>query len=118
MIDEKAVVLVPFPQTETGSPGKVRPAVVIRRLPGAYDDWLICMLSLRVDQSLDGFDEMISKEDGDFATSGLKISSVLRIARLAVCHDTMMLGEIGRIADNRLRRVRNRLCDWLSSKPA
>jgi mRNA interferase MazF len=60
MIDEGAVVLVPSPQTETGSPGKVRPAVVIRRLPGAYDDWLICMLSSRVDQSLDGFDEVIT----------------------------------------------------------
>jgi mRNA-degrading endonuclease toxin of MazEF toxin-antitoxin module len=34
MIREGLVVLIPFPHVEAGLPGKVRPAVVLRRLPG------------------------------------------------------------------------------------
>ncbi len=117
MIAEGMVVLVPFPQVETDLRGKVRPAVVIRRLPGGYDDWLICMVSSRVAQSLDGFDEIVSDQDDDFAASGLKVSSVIRITRLAVCHGPVMLGSIGHVDDARLRRVRSRLCDWLLAEP-
>jgi mRNA interferase MazF len=117
MISEGLVVLVPFPQVELEFQGKIRPAIVIRRLPGEYDDWLICMVSSRLIQSLDGFDEVISNEDADFITSGLKVSSAIRVARLAVCHGSAMLGSIGRIDDTRLHRVRNRLRDWLSSGP-
>jgi mRNA interferase MazF len=117
MISEGLVVLVPFPQVEPEFQGKIRPAVVIKRVPGGYDDWLICMVSSRLTQSLDGFDEVISNDNADFITSGLKVSSVIRVARLAVCHGSALLGGIGRIDDDRLHRVRNRLCAWLSSGP-
>jgi len=53
MISEGLVVLVPFPQVELEFQGKIRPAIVIRRLPGEYDDWLVCMVSSRLIQSLD-----------------------------------------------------------------
>lgn len=115
MIGEGTVVLVPFPQVETDVPGKIRPAVVVRSLPGGYDDWLICMVSSRVAQSLDGFDEVISNDDADFVESGLKVRSVIRVARLAVVHGSTPLGSIGRIDDVRLQRVRNRICEWLLS---
>ena len=117
MISEGLVVLVRFPQVELEFEGKIRPAVVIRRLPGGYDDWLICMVSSRLPQSLEGFDEIISNEDSDFIMSGLKDSSAIRVARLAVCHGSALLGSIGRIDGDRLHRVRNRLCEWLSSRP-
>lgn len=116
MTEEGAVVLVPFPQVEIDAPGKIRPAVVIRRLPGGYDDWLICMVSSRVAQSLDGFDEVVSDDEPDFAASGLKVTSVIRIARLAVCHGATLLGSIGRINDGRLHRVRRRIAEWLLSE--
>lgn len=116
MIREGAVVLVPFPHVEAGTPGKVRPAVVVRRLPGDYDDWLICMVSSRVDQAIEGFDEIISTRDVDFSESGLKVSSVIRIARLAVCHGPALLGGIGRLDARRLSRVQARLAGWLGEK--
>jgi mRNA interferase MazF len=116
MIREGMVVLVPFPNAEMASAGKVRPAVVIRRLPGGYDDWLICMLSSRITQTLDGFDEVIAEGADDFAESGLKISSVVRVTRLAVCHDSLVLGALGRISDARLLRIRHRLAEWLVAR--
>jgi mRNA interferase MazF len=115
MIGDGLVVLVPFPQVEPQFQGKIRPAIVVRSLPGGHDDWLICMVSSRVIQSLQGFDEVISNEDADFTSSGLKVRSVIRIARLAVCHGSALLGGIGRIDDERLQRVRNRLSEWLLS---
>lgn len=118
MIREGMVVLVPFPHAETASEAKVRPAVVIRRLPGGYDDWLICMLSSRIAQAIDGFDDIITEGADDFAESGLKISSVVRVTRLAVCHDSLVLGAIGRIADTRLFRIRQRLSSWLLATPS
>ena len=34
------IVLFPFPHTDLGE-GKLRPALLLGRLPGEYDDWLI-----------------------------------------------------------------------------
>ena len=38
------IVLFRFPRTDLGE-GKLRPALLLARLPGEYDDWLICMIS-------------------------------------------------------------------------
>ncbi len=42
MIDDGQIVLFRFPQTNLEE-GKLRPALVIRKVPGEYDDWLICI---------------------------------------------------------------------------
>ena len=44
MIRERQVVLFRFPQTNQ-TIGKLRPALVIRKVPGPHKDWLICMIS-------------------------------------------------------------------------
>lgn len=38
------IVLFKFPQTDLEK-GKLRPALVISKVPGKYKDWLICMIS-------------------------------------------------------------------------
>lgn len=38
------VVLFRFPHTDLGA-GKLRPALLLNKLPGERDDWLICMIS-------------------------------------------------------------------------
>jgi hypothetical protein len=38
------VVVFRFPQTDLEE-GKLRPALLLGKLPGKYDDWLICMIS-------------------------------------------------------------------------
>lgn len=54
MIQEGQIVLFRFPQTDQ-SPGKLRPALVLRNLPGVFNDWLICKNSL----TLNGEGKMI-----------------------------------------------------------
>ena len=57
MISEGQVVLFRFPQTDQQQ-GKLRPALVLRELPGQYDDWLICMLSSQLHQSIQQFNDL------------------------------------------------------------
>ncbi|HHP7237985.1 hypothetical protein [Longibacter sp.] len=64
------IVLFQFPRTDL-SEGKLRPALLLSEVPGAYEDWLICMISSQVHQRIDGFDEMIEEDDEGFARSGL-----------------------------------------------
>lgn len=111
----RQVVLFRFPQTDQ-SPGKLRPALVLRKLPGPYDDWLICMISSQLSQQISNFDELIQEQDGDFRNTGLKVPSVARISRLAVVERAALSGSIGTVADERLSRILNRLADWLKGR--
>lgn len=102
-----------FPQTDLEE-GKLRPALLLGRLPGEYDDWLICMISSQIRHYIPGFDEVIQETDSDFAESGLKLTSVIRVGRLAVVEGEILLGAIGQIDSERLQRIKSRLAEWLT----
>jgi mRNA interferase MazF len=106
------IVLFQFPQT-TLIEGKLRPALLLGQLPGNYDDWLICMVSSQLRHAVPEFDEMISEEDVDFSSSGLKAASVIRVGRLAVVQGVVLTGAIGQISAERLQRIKARLADWI-----
>lgn len=106
------IALTPFPYTDL-SGAKLRPVLLLRRTP-RYDDWLVCMVSSRTEQAQAGFDEMVLASDLDFALSGLKAPSVLRLSRLAVLDATLLTGSIGAIDDRRLNNVCQRLARWIA----
>ncbi len=114
MIREGSIVLFRFPQTDQ-TQGKLRPALVLRKLPGPYDDWLICMISTQLTQRVDGLDEQINTDDEDFGESGLKSPSLFRVSRLAVVEQFILLGTIGTVSTNRLLRIKRSLSDWIKS---
>jgi mRNA interferase MazF len=114
MIREGQIVLFRFPQTDQ-TRGRLRPALVLRRLPGPHDDWLICMVSSQLSQEVVGLDEVIKPEDLDFPASGLKLPSVIRVSRLAVVERTILLGTIGEISSDRLSRIKTAISDWINS---
>jgi len=72
------------------------------------------MISSQTWQYIAGFDEMIRKGDNDFERSGLKVDSVVRVGRLAVVTGQVLLGAIGEISDERLRRIKKRLSEWIA----
>jgi len=112
VIHEGQVVLFRFPQTDQTA-GKLRPALVVRKLPGPHADWLICMISSRLSHAIVELDEIVRPEDSDFAASGLKTASVIRITRIAVVEQGTLVGAIGEVSLDRLRRIRIRLCAWI-----
>ena len=73
------------------------------------------MVSSQLHQAEAGFDEIIMTKDPDFAGSGLKAPSVLRLSRLAVLDAALLIGSIGSTSDERLSRVRAPLAGWLAA---
>ena len=112
MITAGQVILFRFPQADQ-TEAKLRPALVLRRLPGQYNDWIICMISSQLHQEIPDFDEVITPTDSDFQQSGLKLASVIRISRLAVVNSDVLLGKLGQIDTQRLSRIKQRLANWI-----
>ena len=108
------IVLTPFPYTDlTGT--KLRPVLMLRKA-SRFDDWLVCMVSSQVQQAEANLDEVLTPADSDFANSGLKVPSVLRLSRLAVLDGSLLLGSIGEISEERLMNVRQRLAKWVATE--
>ena len=115
MANAGQIVLLRFPQTNLAQ-GKLRPALIVKKLPGPFDDWLICMISLQTHHLVKGFDDVITKTDVDFPKSGLKNTSLIRVGRLAIVDGNELLGTIGEIDLIRLTRIRENLAKWLNPK--
>lgn len=109
------IVLVPFPYTDL-SGAKLRPVLLLRKTSNRFDDWLVCMVSSQLQQAEVDFDELVSPSDSDFAASGLKAASVVRIGRLAVIEGAFLAGCIGSIGSDRLGRIRQRLAAWIGGE--
>ena len=109
------IVLTPFPFTNLAGT-KLRPVLLLKKSSNIHDDWLVCMVSSQIHQSEQGLDEIITQAEVDFSASGLKVTSVLRLSRLAVLSSELMVGSIGQISDSRLSEVKNRLSRWISEE--
>jgi mRNA interferase MazF len=55
--------------------------------------------------------------DYDFETSGLKVSSLIRLGLIATIPRNAFLGELGRISDERLERLQRRLAAHIRDQP-
>lgn len=108
-----AVVLFRFPQTNLDV-NKPRPALLLGKLHGKYPDWLVCMISSQTRHYQPNIDELVLVSDKDFKESGLHGESVIRVERLAVMEESSLLGEIGSIAPERLKRIKAHLVKWLT----
>jgi len=71
------------------------------------------MISSQTRHYLPNFDEIVQESDSDFSQSGLKLESVIRVGRLAVVEGETLLGEVGKISSERLRRVKSHLAEWM-----
>lgn len=114
MILEGQIVLFKFPQTDQKE-AKLRPALVLGKLPGKFNDWLICMISSQLHQEIPELDEIINLEEPEFQQTGLKQSSLIRVSRLAVVSEEILIGKLGVIDTNRLIKIKTNLAKWIQS---
>ncbi len=108
------IILFKFPQANLYS-GKLRPALVLKKMPGKYDDWLICMISSKTIQLNKEYDLLISEDLSDYKLSGLKSASVIRATRLAVVNKNIFIGSIGNISSVLLDMTLTNIVNWLNS---
>jgi mRNA interferase MazF len=107
------VVLVRLPQL-TG-PTKLRPALVLATLPGAFQTILLCGISTRLQNLEPDWDELLDANAADVANSGLHRASTIRLSYLYAGDGRDTVGVIGQIDPTRLDRLRKRLSGWLQT---
>lgn len=106
------IALMPFPYTNLVN-NKKRPVLLLRKLSQNQDDWLVCMVSSQLRQLQPDLDWVLTPEDDEFRESGLKVSSVFRLCRVAVLDGSLLIGKLGAIPDVRLRELQQRLASWI-----
>ncbi len=106
------VLLIPLPQLG-GGPPKLRPALLLAKLPGPFQNLLLCGISTQLQQVQPNWDELIQPGDADFASSGLHRASPVRLSYLYAAETAEIAGVIGYVAQARLDLVRQQLSDHL-----
>ncbi|MEO8427653.1 MAG: transcriptional regulator, partial [Verrucomicrobiota bacterium] len=89
--------------------------VLLRRLP-PFGDFLLCGISTQFHQRVPDFDDNIAPGDPEFAATGLKAASLIRLGFLAVLPDSALLGRIGSLSSTRRLRLLANLCRHLGSQ--
>src|SRR5260221_6863067 len=112
---EGDVILVPLPQAD--GKRKPRPAIILRGFP-PFGDLLVCGVSGQLRQRVEGFDELISRNDADLRLSGLQGESLIRLGFLAEYSLAQVIGVIGEISADRHSRLLARLSAFLTPRTA
>jgi mRNA interferase MazF len=86
--------------------------MVLRVLP-RFRDLLVCGISTQLHQEVVGIDERIGPSDTDYAGSGLRAESVIRLTYLAVLSRHSVLGNTGFVSAERHHRLLRTLAEYL-----
>lgn len=101
------LVLVPFPFTDL-STTKLRPAVVLWvDLSGI--DITVCFISSQNVNNISAEEFLIDKNDPEFTKTGLKVTSKVRVSRIATIERNLITRKLGRLETNLLQNLDNRL---------
>jgi mRNA interferase MazF len=99
------IVLIPFPFTDLTT-AKLRPALV---LVEGEDDCVVAFISSQMPTKPSLTEVLVREDHKEFAGTGLKRSSVLRLDKVATVSKSLMLGEIGQIGESLRREVNHKL---------
>ena len=91
---------------------KIRPVLLLKRFP-PFGDFLVCGVSSQVHQEVSGFDYVIAAGTPEFTSSGLKVTSLVRLGYLAVLPESHFAGKIGSLPSATLSILLRRLSDFL-----
>lgn len=102
------IVLVPFPFDDLTA-NKVRPAVCLTDEIKPHDHIVLAFITSRVSASASATDFVIDKLDTEFAITGLKVSSTIRLHRLMTVTKAIILRELGELSASQQTEVDNKL---------
>jgi len=112
MIKEGDIVLFAFPSTDL-SKGKLRPAVLIKRIPNNFDDWLVCMVSTQVHQKIEKLEIIVTNTEPEFQQTGFKKDSLIRMSRIAVVEEIIFEGKLGNLPESIFSAIKQKFSSWL-----
>ena len=102
------VVLVPFPFDDL-SATKVRPVVCLTNPIGAHRHIILAFITSQVVPDLLDTDLALESAQADFAATGLRVSSTLRLHRLMTAATSLIRRELGELSPTLQTEVAIRL---------
>ena len=104
------VLLTIMPQADA-SP-KASPVLFLCLVP-PFNDFLVCGITTQISNAVPDLDEIVSASDGDFEATGLKATSLIRTAYLALLPAARFKGRIGSVTEARHKRLLSALATFL-----
>lgn len=105
------VVLVPFPFDDL-STAKVRPAVCLTNPVGPHQHVILAFITSLIPADLLETDIVLDTSQPDFAATGLRVTSTLRLHRLMTVSTSLILRKLGELSqviqaqiDDKLRKL-------------
>jgi mRNA-degrading endonuclease toxin of MazEF toxin-antitoxin module len=103
------IILTPFPFTDL-TKNKVRPALVVSSDRRKDNDVIIAFISSVLDSiNLFGTDILLDSKEMSFKETGLKTTSIIRTDKLATIDKKIILGELGSIDKELIKKVDEKL---------
>lgn len=102
------VVLVPFPFDDL-SANKVRPAVCLTNEIKPFGHIVLAFITSRVSTTPSSSDLVIPDSDPDFGSTGLKISSTIRLHPLITVSRSIIQRELGELSATQQQKIDERL---------
>jgi mRNA interferase MazF len=102
------VVLVPFPFDDLRAT-KVRPAVCLTDPIGTHRHVIMAFISSRTPADLLETDLILNSEHADFAMTGLRVTSTLRLHRLMTVTTALIMRGLGELSPRMQDEVANKL---------
>lgn len=107
------VVLVPFPFDDL-STTKVRPAVCLTNPVGPNNHVILAFITSKIPTDLLESDIVLYTSHPDFAASGLRKVSTIRLDHLMTVRKSVILGEIGELSSDTQTEIAEKLCKLLT----
>lgn len=97
------IVLVPFPFTDlTGT--KLRPGVILW-VDHAGNDITLCFISSQNVTNLTAEEFVLDSSDAEFAATGLKVVSKVRVTRVVTIERRFITRRIGKLGANQIQQL-------------
>jgi mRNA interferase MazF len=94
---------------------KPRPVLILRKMPNG--DFLVCAISTQMNKYIPEFDEIIRSDDIEFAATGLKKESLVRLSFLHVIPPNELRRSIGYVSDRIYQKLLLNLSRYIGSPP-
>jgi len=100
------IILIPFPFTDLSST-KLRPALVLHE---GEKDVVAAFISSRTENPKPA-DVVIDENHPEFKQTGLKLTSVLKIDKIATISKELIIGEIGEVGTKLKKEINRKIAE-------
>lgn len=93
---------------------KMRPVLLLKKMP-YFDDFLVCGISSKLHQKVEGFDLVLLKQDPLFPETGLEHDCLIKTGFLMTISSSLIEGVVGTLPEKIIDQINGILITHLKS---